>query len=351
VAIRMRLTALNLSSSVHNFHSTSSSSKMASWDLHLFLSGGILFISILSFKLLRFIYIHTRQSSICRYCHTTNGKQGPAWAVVTGASDGIGRSLAIQLASRGFEIIIHGRNPKKLERVKEEITKNFPDRSVRIFLQEAAINGPDLKEGIDKFTKSIKDINITVLINNVGGAPPYVPPFETFDKSRPATIDTWTTMNLHFTLYLTSALLPTLIENHPSLLMTITSLADIGTPWTSLYSGSKAFLVSWSRAISREMRAEGNDVEVLAIPTGKVTSVSFRSDRASFFLPDADTYAKATLNKVGCGEVVVSGYWTHGIMRAAADCMPEWLLFLLMLRSVGEERARESDYNDRPKSD
>ena len=51
---------------------------------------------------------------------------GASWALVTGASDGIGRALSSEVAARGFNVLIHGRNESKLSNVREELAAVYP---------------------------------------------------------------------------------------------------------------------------------------------------------------------------------------------------------------------------------
>lgn len=96
--------------------------------------------------------------------------QGPSpYAVVTGASDGIGKATARELYDKGFNLILHGRNEKKLKVVIEEIQSNESKKTgkvqdVRYFLEDASKAGVDF-EGI---ARRFEGLNITILVNNVG---------------------------------------------------------------------------------------------------------------------------------------------------------------------------------------
>ena len=98
--------------------------------------------------------------------------QGPSpYAVITGASDGIGRATAQELYDKGFNIILHGRNEKKLKRVIEEIQGAKSKRTGRVqdakyFVEDASKAGIDF-EGI---AKRFEGLNITIFVNNVGGS-------------------------------------------------------------------------------------------------------------------------------------------------------------------------------------
>ena len=51
-----------------------------------------------------------------------------AWAMITGSTDGIGKGFAEVLAEEGFNIVIHGRNPEKLEKTKQEMEAKYKER-------------------------------------------------------------------------------------------------------------------------------------------------------------------------------------------------------------------------------
>ena len=96
--------------------------------------------------------------------------QGPSpYAIVTGASDGIGKATAQELYNKGFNLILHGRNQKKLEGVIEEIQSvksktTGKVQDVKYFLEDASKAGIDF-EGI---ARRFEGLNVTILVNNVG---------------------------------------------------------------------------------------------------------------------------------------------------------------------------------------
>ena len=96
--------------------------------------------------------------------------QGPSpYAVVTGATDGIGKATAQELYNKGFNLILHGRNEKKLKGVIEEIQSTKSKRTgkiqeVKYFLEDASKTGIDF-EGI---ARRFEGLNVTIFVNNVG---------------------------------------------------------------------------------------------------------------------------------------------------------------------------------------
>lgn len=106
-------------------------------------------------------------SNITKYLNNQPQDDSEAsWALVTGASDGIGRALSSELGSRGFNVIVHGRNESKLVKVVTELQKEHPGRMFRYVVADAA---HFTTADIERIVAVVADIKLTVLINNVGG--------------------------------------------------------------------------------------------------------------------------------------------------------------------------------------
>ncbi len=71
------------------------------------------------------------------------------------------------------------------------------------------------------------------------------------------------------------------------------------------------------------MKAEKRPVEVLCVVPASVTGVSFNKEKGTLMQPDSETWAKAALSRVGCGEMVLPGWWMHGVMMAILGVLPE----------------------------
>src|SRR4051812_45889511 len=85
-------------------------------------------------------------------------------ALITGASAGIGRSVALALASKGAQLFLVARRPEKLEELKKEILSQFPQ--TKISLLPFDINDPKISDELSKATGT----QIDILINNAGVA-------------------------------------------------------------------------------------------------------------------------------------------------------------------------------------
>ena len=97
-----------------------------------------------------------------------NLKEYGSWAIITGSTDGIGKALAFELASKGLNLVLVGRNPSKLEATSNEIRARFGDQQVdikNVVADFATWSGPEISKAIEG---GIKELDVGVLINNAG---------------------------------------------------------------------------------------------------------------------------------------------------------------------------------------
>lgn len=313
----------------------------------IFATIGVLTAVIAVTRALQFVSVYLLPSRIARYAHATDGR--PPWALVTGASDGIGRGFAAELAKQGFNVVLHGRNHAKLTSVMAQLQERHPDRSFRILIADASKvaclncirptpgqahshDQPDdaaatpTPTDFEAFRTALDDLNLTVLVNNAGGGA-VNPTFLSLGESSEARITGNVALNALFPLHLTRALLPTLRRNSPSLVLNVSSLADNGLPLLVSYCASKRFLLTMTEAVVREMKllGKGEDVELLGIRVGKTTNTAYFTEKPSFFTPDSQTMARAALEKAGYGHGIVVGYWAHALQHLLINAMPLWV--------------------------
>jgi 17beta-estradiol 17-dehydrogenase / very-long-chain 3-oxoacyl-CoA reductase len=303
------------------------------------LTGGALGVYAL-YKLFDFAYLHfVRPSSLPRYIHAPGGRTARPWALVTGASDGIGKGFAEELCFRGFNVILHGRNEEKLNKVQEELLTQWPDRLVRIIVIDAHHVSNDI--AIEGLAMALKEVYITVLINNIGGAGPVHPAWKELHKRTGKEVDAFIDVNLRFSTHITRALLPILMRNTPSLVLNVGSIAgDIPTAYATVYSGAKAYNMAWSRSLKAEMVAEDKDVEVLGILVG-TTQSGHEKRETSFFVPSSRRLACAALDKVGCGRAIVTAFPPHAMQKTFVNLMPPSLLERMVIKVAKEEKKME----------
>jgi 17beta-estradiol 17-dehydrogenase / very-long-chain 3-oxoacyl-CoA reductase len=245
------------------------------------------------------------------------------WAVVTGASDGIGKEYAFQLAKRGFNIVLVSRTQSKLEAVATEIESKYK-KDTKIVAFDATTDAP---ENYESLSKALEDLPISILVNNVGQSHSIPVSFlDTTDDEMKNII----TLNNIVTLKITKLIAPLIVSNSKKqkgvrgLILTMGSFAGlVPSPLLSVYSGSKAFLQNWSAALAGELKSEGVDVELVI--SYLVTSAMSKIKRSSFTIPNPKQFVSATLKnvgrRVGAQEryATITPYPSHALMHWAID--------------------------------
>ena len=308
-------------------------------------SIGAIWTLSFTWKVLRFINIYfIRTSSISKYNHNHVHSSQTPWAIVTGASNGIGKAYAYELCRKNFNIVLHGRNATKLHHYRTELHDEFPHLSFRVIVADASKTGPAAIQKIKEIVDSLKDLHVTVLINNVGtGDKRDGTCYSQVQDTEAEDIDHLISLNAQFPAQFTRAVVPLLLSHGgPALILTMGSMSDFGMPYLTVYSASKAFDMSFSRGLRREMLAEGRNVEVLGIMTGEITGASGVESPSSLLKPHAKDYARAALDRVGCGEDVVAGCWAQGIVWAVVSSIPLSLLDNALTDGIRKDMIRRA---------
>jgi uncharacterized protein len=206
------------------------------------------------------------------------------WALITGASSGIGRALAHAFAARGYNLLLSARNESRLRQVAADCSVQFKIK--------ADIYATDLSEsrGVDDLIGAIgaAQRSFEVLVNNAG--------FGVHGQFRSTAINqelSLVGLQLDTTLKLTKALLPGMLSRRSGRILNVASLYSFApVPFQSVYAASKAFVLSFSAALSAELQGTGVSVSVLC---PGVTQSEFRY-RAG--IPEPNKTAGATAERV-----------------------------------------------------
>ncbi len=236
------------------------------------------------------------------------------WALITGASDGIGKEYAVQLASKGYNIILVSRTQSKLTELEKEIKDKYKVETRTLAMDFAANRDKDYI-ALKKITDEVDEISI--LINNVGLSHSMPVPFaETPEQEMKDII----TINCMGTLRVTQLVVPCMVKRKSGLILTMASFGGLmPTPLLATYSGSKAFLQQWSSALASELAPYG--VTVQLVQSYLVTSAMSKIRRSSLLVPTPKQFVKAALGKIGRsggaqGILATSTpYWAHAIMH------------------------------------
>lgn len=188
-------------------------------------------------------------------------------AIVTGASKGIGKSLAIRLSEKGVNLFLVARNLNLLEKVSSKCQTN----GVKAIVCEADLSEMNSVERVaDEAKKSFE--NIHILINNAGRTPNTNDPIN-FD------LEDWdNTLDLNFRsiYYLTKLMLPEIQKNTEGAVINISSIAATMTYKNGgIYCASKHALKAYSGCLFDNVRESG--IKVCSIFPGFVNTDMARS--------------------------------------------------------------------------
>jgi NAD(P)-dependent dehydrogenase (short-subunit alcohol dehydrogenase family) len=204
--------------------------------------------------------------------------------LVTGASRGIGREIALAFARRGADVTIAARTRARLEQVADEI------RSVgqRAWIIDCDLTDPGAAAGTVKSAAGLMG-GLDILVNNAGGsAPGWLGPLE---QATSSAFDAVFSLNVRSPLILAGAAIGHMKENGGGAILNIASIDGLEPcPGEALYGSAKAALISLTRALAIEVGCHSIRVNAIApslIETELIADwISTHNDwldRASFF--------------------------------------------------------------------
>ncbi|KAI9725347.1 MAG: hypothetical protein M1828_003197 [Chrysothrix sp. TS-e1954] len=272
---------------------------------------GLATLSYASYKLATIVLLYTRSSGLPKYLVED------AYAVVTGASDGIGATFADALASYGFNVILHGRNPAKLDAMKASLLAKYGHRKFDTLLAHAEDQNIDF-EGL---VAPLQDKIVTVLVNNVGGAAT-PEKYAYLEQKSTEDVDKDLNLNARFPPQFTRAMIPILARSRASLIMNIGSMASLyGAPMLCIYAGSKGFNQSWSKTLGLEMKIQQKGIDVMFVQCGQVQSNVLQGLKGIWVVTTTE-FVSGAIGLIGCGNDMVFGSWKHFLLNSLVQCLP-----------------------------
>ncbi|XP_013772085.1 very-long-chain 3-oxoacyl-CoA reductase-like [Limulus polyphemus] len=258
------------------------------------------------------------------------------WAVITGATEGIGRSYAEELAARGLNIALISRSVEKLESAATDLEKRHKIKTKTISVDFT--NGSEI---YDEIQMALQGLEIGVLVNNVGMSFIYPEYFHLIPNAM-ETMEKIIRVNVIACTRMMRMILPQMEERQCGVVINVSSLLGIyPIPLLSSYSASKSYVDYLSRAIQLEYKKKGIIIQCV-MPAFVATQMS-KIRRASFNVPTPDEYVKWAIRTVGL-ETRTYGYPPHrlqGIWYEFLDYyMPSWFNMMVAWRHTSFLRNR-----------
>ena len=233
---------------------------------------------------------------------------GP-WALVTGASSGIGEAFARQLAEIGMSLVLVARREDRLRRLAEELQSKH---SVSTRVVPVDLSRADFLPTIEQATN---DLQVGLLVNNAGFA--NTGKFLDNDLASELAL-------LHV-----NNRAPLILAHHfggsmrkrgrGGMIFVASTVAFAGVPVWSTYAASKAHDLVFAEGLAQELRQDG--VSVLAVCPGPVQTDFWFSGAKPFFLLQPNAVVDVALKKLGRKIAVVAGR-TNSIIAFSTRLLP-----------------------------
>ena len=246
-----------------------------------------------------------------------NLKKFGKWAVITGATDGIGKAYAFVLAKKGMSLVLISRTKEKLQAVKEEIdAKGYADVEVKYIVCDY---GKFDDAAQSKMKKELDGLEIGVLINNVGISYRYPRYFHELPDEE---VKSLLTLNIDSTVWMTRMILPGMLERKKggAIVNLSSGSALLTMPLLAEYGAAKSFIEKFSRAINAEYRDKKNGGITCQCQAPFYVATKLAKMRPSLAVPTASAYAKMGVNWIGYADTaVVQPHWVHGLQGYIAQ--------------------------------
>lgn len=289
------------------------------------------------------------------------------WALVTGASSGIGRDMSRYLYSLGYNLIIVARDLEKLEKLKTELEKNenteknstsvsaqqhnnnneknnnnykkIENDEVNQKKQEIIIITKDLsiKENCLEIYEQTKNIQIDLLVNNAGFG--VFGEFSKTDLEKEINLINTNITALHI---LTKLYLKDMIKRNSGHILNVASIAGMEPgPLMAAYYASKAYVIRLSRAINKELKKEKSKVKISILCPGPVDTNFNNVANVVFKAPSmpSEKVAKYGIDKALKGKlIVIPGVLNKSVRffsKVVPDCILEEVAYHIQRRKRG----------------
>ncbi|HNS17682.1 MAG TPA: SDR family oxidoreductase [Bacteroidales bacterium] len=202
------------------------------------------------------------------------------YALITGASSGIGYELAKRFAKNGYDVILVARQENKLVQFARELEKEY---TIHARVMAIDVSRPDAANEISKWIQD-KSLTVDYLVNNAGF---YVK--GAFSETRWEDEQKMILMQCLNHTRLTKLLLPGMLVRGRGGILNIGSTGSfVPGPYNAVYCAVKSFVLSFSEALAEEVACSGVTVTALCPGGIRTTFQDLNNRRGAFFFPVMD---------------------------------------------------------------
>jgi short-subunit dehydrogenase len=253
-------------------------------------------------------------------------------ALVTGASSGIGVELARQLAARGHGVTLVARREDRLRALADELAASA---GVRTEVIAADLTDPASREGVVRQLDE-RSLEVDILVNNAGFST--MGPVQRSDPDREVAM---VRTDVEAVLHLCSIVIPGMVSRGRGAVLNVASTAAFQPiPGQAGYAASKAFVLSYSRAIGQELRGTGVTVTTLCpgpVETEFAEAAGIGDEEAGEAMPkfmwvSAPDVAKAAVDGLAKGRPVVIPGAANRALAQVSHHAPRGIILSVLAR-------------------
>ena len=258
------------------------------------------------------------------------------WALVTGASSGIGRDMARYLFGLGYNLIIVARNKDGLDKLRDELLNENNATTIQNNQEESTVKNTENREIIviqedlsikdncfDLYRKT-KDIDIDLLINNAG--------FGVFGNFTETDLEKEINLintNITAVHILTKLYLRDMVKRDNGTILNVASIAGMEPgPLMASYYASKSYVIRLSRAINKELKKKKSKVKISILCPGPVDTNFNNVANVKFKAPSApsEKVAKYGIDKTLKGKLIIIPGLLNKSVRLFSKIVPDFIL-------------------------
>ncbi|MBL8742172.1 MAG: SDR family NAD(P)-dependent oxidoreductase, partial [Myxococcales bacterium] len=265
------------------------------------------------------------------------------WAVVTGASSGLGRGLARRLAEKGMRLVLTGRNQERLAETREQIRQRIPTAVVETVPADLAT-----ALGLQALLDHVGERPVEVLVNNAGFGS-----YGAFAESNLERESEEIAVDVAAVVTLARRFLAGMIARKSGGILNVAStIAFQPAPYQAVYGASKAFVLSFSQALWAEGRPAGVSVTALCpgpTRTGFVAALGADVGHTAIYkrLAEPEPVIEAGLRALERGQPVIIPGLVNRVLAISGRLMPMSWITRISGMLLGPKRAPIDVRNER----
>ena len=254
--------------------------------------------------------------------------QTPPFAVITGASRGIGAEYARALAGQGYDLLLIGRDVERLETLRQELR---PVSQGEISVESLDLSQPQSAERLHDLARSYRS-EVSLLINNAG--------FGRYGDFADIPLESMNNMlQLHINTIVKSIrlFLPAMLARKQGAIITVASVAGFfPIPYMTEYAATKAFLIAFSEGLARETQDQGVTIQVCC---PGFTDTDFHQSaghqpKQVFFAQSPQQVVQASLQALESKRTLVTIGWQGRLALWISKLIPHKILMAITGKAV-----------------